>query len=83
VKALVQLQQDQFDWEFMFLATGIDAFATASGYGIGRGSTISFAATRGGTQSVVNTASAYMGAYRGGDRTVEFTEEDRKEAESA
>lgn len=83
VKELVRLQQEKYNWEFLFLATGIDAFGAASGYGIDKGNTISFDATEQGTHSVTRSASAYMSAYRSGNRDVQFTEEDRQAAESA
>jgi len=81
VKALVEKQRDQFQWEFLFFgADSIDAFDASAGYGIGRGQTISFSNTSAGAKGATFAASSYMTASRAGD-TRDFTEEERLQAE--
>lgn len=80
VKAMVEKQQAEWNWEFLFFgADSIDAFEAAGGYGIAPGQTISFASTRGGVQASAVAASAYMGRSRSGEDT-EFTEAERDAA---
>lgn len=79
VRALVTEQTDRWGWEFLYLAANVDAFATGRGYGFGAGQTISYAATAGGTESVVAAASGYMTRSRSGLDT-EFTDEEREAA---
>jgi len=79
VKAMVEEQQDKWGWTFLFLGANIDSFAVAGGYGIRPGSTINYAPTREGTQSVIATASAGVTRTRSGLAT-DFTEEEREAA---
>jgi hypothetical protein len=80
VKAMVEKQQAEWNWEFLFFgADSIDAFEAAGGYGIARGQTISFASTQSGVESAAFAASGYMTRARAGEDT-EFTEEERAAA---
>jgi uncharacterized protein YegL len=76
IKELVTQQQDQYQWNFLFLGANIDSFAVAGAWGISKGSTINYTASTTGTQSVLRSASAYVGATRTG-LDVSFTDEDR------
>jgi Mg-chelatase subunit ChlD len=69
-------------WEILFIGAESmgDVMAAAGGYGVGRGQTISFVNTAAGADSVVASASAYMGATRKGKKDVSFTEDDRTKA---
>ena len=79
IKELVTQQQDQYSWEFLFLGANIDSFSVAGAWGISKGSTINYAASTAGTQSVLRSASAYVTSTRSGlDAT--FTDEDRDSA---
>lgn len=80
VKALVERQQNEFGWQFMFFgAESMDAFGTAEGYGIGRGQTISFANNSDGVSGYAAAASANMTRTRSGLGNG-FTDEDRAAA---
>jgi uncharacterized protein YegL len=79
VKGMVTEQTDKWGWTFMFLGANIDSFAVAGGYGIRPGSTINYAPTREGTQSVIATASAGVTRTRSGLAT-DFTDEEREAA---
>jgi uncharacterized protein YegL len=81
VQAMVSKQREEWQWEFIFLAANIDAFATGRGYGFAKGSTQSYAATPQGVADVYATASAGITRSRlGGDTT--FTEAERQSAGS-
>lgn len=83
VKDLVLKQRDEFQWEILFLgADSIDAFATAGGYGVSRGQTISFAATSTGVNNVGATMNSYMTRSRNGEDT-QFTDEERAASAAA
>lgn len=80
VKALVEKQRDEFNWELLFFgASSMDAFAAAESYGIGRGQTISFDHSAAGAGGMSFAASTYMASTRAGLKT-EFTDEERKAA---
>lgn len=80
VKALIEKQTNQFGWEFLYLATNVDAFETGDQYGFGRGQTIAFAASPDGAHSVVASASAYATRSRLSDDVTEFTDAERASA---
>lgn len=83
VKQMVEEQRDTYGWEFLFLgAPEADAFNQAQGMGIGRGQTISFAATSAGVSGTYDSTSAYLTRSRAGDAS-EFTEAERLAAETA
>lgn len=80
VKELVERQRDEFQWEILFLgAESIDAFAASSGYGIGRGQTISFGTTTDAVFAASASVSAYATRTRSGLATV-FTDKEREAA---
>ena len=76
VKALVETQQNEYSWEFVFLGANIDAFTVGAQYGFAQGSTIQYVANAAGANSVIASASAYVTRTRSGLST-EFTEEER------
>jgi len=49
VKDIITQQQDVYGWEFLFLGANQDALATGSSFGLRDGSSVNYAATRGGT----------------------------------
>jgi uncharacterized protein YegL len=79
VQQMVLEQQDKWDWNFLYLAANVDAFATGSAYGFNAGQTMGYAATAEGTQSVIATASASMTRTRSG-LSGDFTDEEREDA---
>ena len=78
VKALITEQQEKYNWEFLFLAAGQDAIQTGAGYGIARGSSLTFDANNIG--DTISLASAYTSAYRSTGHLDSFTDEDRAKA---
>ena len=78
VKSLITEQTEKYNWNFVFLAAGQDAIATGAGYGIARGSSLTFDANNIG--QTVAAASVYSTATRSGIRGYEFTDEDREKA---
>jgi hypothetical protein len=76
VKKLVERQQNDYQWEFLFLGANIDSFAVAGGLGILRGSTIQYDATGDSANAVVAAASSYVTRSRSGLST-SFTDEER------
>lgn len=82
VKELVERQQSQWGWEFLYLAANVDAFATGARYGYSAASTMNYTADEHGTQSVIAAASAGITRSRSG-LAVDFTDEERAEATGA
>lgn len=79
IKALVQRQQDEYQWGFVFLGANIDSFSVAGGLGFHASSTMDYLATAGGTASVMRSMTKAASAYRGGE-SLSFSDEDRKDA---
>lgn len=61
-KAIVELQKDGYGWEVLFLGASSmgDVFATAGGYGVGRGHTISFEPSSAGVGDTISAAGEYV-----------------------
>jgi hypothetical protein len=76
IKELVERQQNDYQWEFLFLGANIDSFAVAGAWGISKGSTIDYAANGAGAASVLRAASNYVTSTRSG-LDASFTDEDR------
>lgn len=79
VKTRVTRQQDEYDWGFVFLGANIDSFEVGGGLGFRADSTMNYAATASGTQSMMTSLTKSASAYRGGE-SLAFTDEDRKDA---
>lgn len=79
IKAMITEQTDKWGWTFMYLAANVDAFATGGDMGFAKGSTISYAGTGLGTQSVYGAASRSVSNIRAG-QSGDFTEDDRDSA---
>jgi uncharacterized protein YegL len=79
IKALVEEQTDRWGWTFIYLAANVDAFATGSNMGFAKGSTIAFAASGVGTQSVYDSTSNLVTRTRSG-LGGGYTDEEREEA---
>ena len=78
VKTMIAHQRDAYQWEFVFIGAGIDAFAEAGGMGIGAQGTL-----RTNAGSSVAMAAAYsstsdaMLRSRASGRRVSYTDEER------
>jgi hypothetical protein len=78
VHNLITEQQDKYNWKFVFLAAGQDAIATGGAYGFAQGGTMTFDTNNiGGTFASTST---YVTNVRGGNKSYEFTDEDRENA---
>jgi hypothetical protein len=77
VKKLVEQQQADYQWEFVFLGANMDAVAEGDSLGIQRGSSLTFDTRNAGqTYAVMDS---YVAASRAGN-AASFSEEDRKKA---
>ncbi len=81
IKEMIEHQKQEYGWTFIFLATGIDAFATADAYAFDRGSTIAFAASSAGVNATYDALRSHVHSTRAGD-SYEFTEAERAAASS-
>lgn len=80
IKELVERQQDEYQWGFVFLGANIDSFAVGGGLGFRTDSVLDYAATPEGTTSMLRSVSVAASAYRGGGEAA-FTEQDRQAAQ--
>ena len=69
VKALVDKQTDEFQWEFVFLGANIDSAAVGGGIGIRGGQSLNYVANAAGVNSMATSMSAYATATRSGFST--------------
>lgn len=63
---LVKVQQEQYNWQFVFLGANIDAFATGSMYGFIHNSTMQYDPSANGVFTKYATVMGSMSAYRSG-----------------
>jgi hypothetical protein len=64
VKDIITLQQDTYDWQFLFLGANQDAIQTGADFGLRKGSSMTYAATRGGTMDASNFIAASVTSAR-------------------
>lgn len=64
VRELVERQQNEYNWEFVFLGANIDSFAVAGAWGIARGSTITYATNSESVNNLSGLASNYLTTVR-------------------
>lgn len=70
IKELVTRQQDEWNWDFVFLGANIDSFAVGGSYGVRGGSTLNYTADAAGVATALRSASAYVTTSRlDGDAT--------------
>lgn len=77
VAEMIKHQQEKYGWDFVFLAAGQDAIATANAYNIDAGSALTF------DPNAVSYAGASLSAYTSTTRSggsYHFTDADRKAA---
>jgi hypothetical protein len=77
VKALVEQQRDQWQWEFVFLGADIDAVQEGASVGVPHNSSLTF--DKANARDVYAMAGNWVSTVRGGGKA-EFTDEDRKSA---
>lgn len=66
IKALIEKQQKECSWDFVFLAANQDAFATGREFGVAGAATMGYAGTGIGTRSAYQCMSNYVGRSRTG-----------------
>lgn len=79
VEELTKRKQERDGWQFVFLAAGQDAIATASALGIPAGASLTYDADGRGTRAAYAAASRWVSAARAGapGAAPRFTEADR------
>lgn len=64
VKKIITQQQDVYGWQFLFLGANQDALETGDSFGLSKGSSMTYAATRGGTMDASNFIGATITSAR-------------------
>jgi len=67
IKKMIELQKSQYNWDFIFLAAGVDAWAIGGAMGIPKQDTMSVAHNAAGIQSAYTSMSVRTTAYRKGE----------------
>jgi hypothetical protein len=79
VRDAVKLQQDTYNWDFVFLGANQDAALSASRIGISADSAMSYAAAPGAVKATSASLTRYMTDLRGGQKKG-FTDSERSSA---
>lgn len=79
VKKLIERQQDEYNWHFLFMGANQDAVLTAKNMGMRANSSITYTASSIGTHAVYDTLDSYVAVAASGIAP-EVTDEDRKKA---
>ena len=64
INEMITHQQTKYDWQFIFMAANQDAIATGADLGLAAGSTLSYAATKGGAEAAFKGLSGKLGMAR-------------------
>ncbi len=86
IKEMITHQEQKYSWKFVFMASNIDAAATASQMGIGANSTIQASYSSLGTSNLLSRSlNNYTASYRYANsdedaKNISFSEEDREAA---
>jgi hypothetical protein len=64
VQEMIQTQEKQFNWQFVFLGAGIDAVKDAKAYGYTAGKSLNVGKTSAGVQRAMRRMSENIGSYR-------------------
>jgi len=76
VKTMIENQQNEFAWEFIFLGANIDAFKSGGGYGVPNSHSANFDYSGAGVGYITNTVSNLISRSRSGDGSG-FTEDEQ------
>jgi uncharacterized protein YegL len=76
---MVRHQEEQYNWQILYLGANQDAIEVGASLGIVRERSMTYAATNVGTRSVVNSIDGYVAVAAAGGPAV-FTDLDREEA---
>lgn len=69
IREMVTHQEEKYDWAFMYLGTGVDAFAEAGAMGIKPAMTADFGGDSVGTRSAYVGTSVGVSGYRSGGKS--------------
>jgi len=64
IKSMIEKQESEFSWTFMFFGANQDAFAAGAGLGVAAGNAANFAGTGKGAISAMSNVSRAVTAYR-------------------
>ena len=81
---MITHQQEKYNWDFVFLGANQDAIASGGAMGFKAGNSMTFAATKKGTEDTYESMSANMTTYRSAARGQScsfFTDEDKAKQE--
>lgn len=81
VKELIEQQQNQYNWTFLFMGANIDAFEEAGSLGISSHTTSNYVADTQGMARSYGATSSYVGKVRTGSVNMSLSDEE-KEADS-
>lgn len=80
---MIKHQREVYNWQIIFLGANQDAIATAANYGIGKSSTLTYAATSLGTNLAYASMTNSVTAMRCGvTNNVSFSDEDRRKQQA-
>jgi uncharacterized protein YegL len=65
IKKMIEHQKDVYSWAFLFLGANLNAQKTSTGYGIGAGNAMQYAAHGAGTKAVLRGAARGVASWRG------------------
>jgi len=68
IKKLIEMQQSEWSWKFVFLGANMDAIAAGSGMGLAKGMSMGYQASAAGTRVGTQSLSNYTTAVRGGKK---------------
>lgn len=64
IKEMIERQQNEYSWKFIFLGANMDAVSEGDSLGIARGMSLNYTASSIGTDTLYNTMSKTMSEYR-------------------
>ena len=72
IKEMIELQESEYNWEFMFLAANMDAMEEGASFGIRGNKAMTFTADSGGMDKMMRSVSASYSAYRDTNASDDF-----------
>lgn len=79
IKNLVERQENEYNWQVLYLGANQDAIKVAASMGIRQDRSMTYAASDIGTRSVIGTMDSYIAVASAGG-AASFTDEDRERA---
>jgi len=78
IKDLVEQQQTEWSWKFVFLGANMDAFSVGHGMGMAKGMSSTYAANAAGVRAGAQSLGTYTTAVRSGQKDAKLVEEDEE-----